>query len=179
MALANLTYSEKRRDLHLFDAFDDICEPDSENDAGKAIQELNNLGIETKNNGGLNPIKGIYNNIGGHGTIEACKDLIIKQISYPKNHVIFHKGWFQETLPIDAEKIDKIAILRLDGDWYASTKICLDYLYDKVVSGGFIIIDDYGHYEGCAKAVDEFINKKQLKVYMNFVDYTCRYWIKP
>ena len=69
--------------------------------------------------------------------------------------------------------------MRLDGDWYASTKVCLDCLYDKVVSGGFVIVDDYGYYEGCRKAVDEFIDKKRVEVFLSQIDYGCVYWIKP
>jgi O-methyltransferase len=65
------------------------------------------------------------------------------------------KGWFSDTL----HKLDTgpIALLRLDADWYESTKICLHALYDKVVVGGIIIIDDYYVWDGCAKAVHEFL----------------------
>jgi hypothetical protein len=179
MALANLKNSQNRRDLHLFDAFDDICQPNSEVDGKRAMDEIKALGFKNQNQGNLKPIKGIYDTLGGHGTIEICKELLIDQINYPEEKIHFHKGWFQDTLPVDSAKINEIAILRLDGDWYASTKVCLDFLYEKVVPGGFVIIDDYGHYEGCAKAVNEFLEKHQLKVYLNQVDYTCRYWIKP
>lgn len=178
MALANLKYGKVKRDLHLFDAFDDICEPDAEKDKGVAFEELEQLGFKHKMAGKLIPIKGIYAGIGGHGTIEECEKLLLEKIKYPKNNIIFHKGWFQNTLPLNASKIGPIAILRLDGDWYASTKVCLENLFDQVVSGGFVIIDDYGHYEGCKKAVDEFIHEKKLNVFLHFVDYTCRYWIK-
>ena len=78
-----------------------------------------------------------------------------------------------------APAIGPIAILRLDGDWYASTKICLEHLYDQVVSGGFVIVDDYGTYEGCRKAVDEFLAARGLHVFLSHVDPDCRYWIKP
>lgn len=93
-----------------------------------------------------------------------------------KDKVNIVKGWFKNTVP--SAKIDKIAILRLDGDWYESTKVCLDSLYDKVSPGGFIIIDDYGHWEGCQKAVDEFIEKRRLKIEFNVTDYTERWWQK-
>jgi hypothetical protein len=83
------------------------------------------------------------------------------------------------TLPNDADEVGEIAILRLDGDWYASTRVCLEHLYDKVVRGGFIIVDDYGCYEGCKKAVDEFMKTKSIQAYLNFIDDTGRYWIKP
>ena len=72
----------------------------------------------------------------------------------------FVKGWFQDTVPKNNH--GPIAILRLDGDLYASTKICLEHLYKKVVPGGFIIIDDYG-LAGCKKAVDEFMGTDQFK----------------
>ena len=73
---------------------------------------------------------------------------------------------------------DTIAILRLDTDWYESTKFELDHFYDKVVNGGFIIIDDYGHWKGCKKAVDEFLEKyPEIKIHQ--IDYTGIYFIKP
>jgi hypothetical protein len=66
----------------------------------------------------------------------------------------------------------------LDGDWYESTKICLEKLYDKVIDGGIIIIDDYGHFIGAKKATDEF--RKNNKIYSPLIqtDYTEHYWIK-
>lgn len=77
------------------------------------------------------------------------------------------KGWFSETIPKfvkDRESLP-IAILRLDGDWYDSTKICLDYLYSMVVPNGVVIIDDYYAWQGCKKATDEFLKKnKNLKL---------------
>jgi hypothetical protein len=56
-----------------------------------------------------------------------------------------------------------IAILRLDGDWYESTRICLEHLYDRVVPGGFIILDDYNGVEGCKRATDEFTAARAAK----------------
>lgn len=67
--------------------------------------------------------------------------------------VKFLKGWFQDTLP--TAPIDRIALLRFDGDMYGSTMDCLRNLYHKVSKGGFIIIDDYG-LPGCRAAIDDF-----------------------
>jgi hypothetical protein len=67
----------------------------------------------------------------------------------------FHPGWFQHTVP--ACGIDAIALLRLDGDLYESTRVCLKYLGPKVSSGGYIVVDDY-NLTGCRKAVDEFLD---------------------
>ncbi len=71
------------------------------------------------------------------------------------------KGWFNETLPNSNFK-NGIALLRLDGDWYDSTMTCLEILYDNVVENGIIIIDDYYCWEGCRKAVHDFLSKNKL-----------------
>jgi len=72
----------------------------------------------------------------------------------------------------------KIAVLRLDTDWYESTKFELDHFYDKVVPGGIVIIDDYGHWQGCKKAVDEFI-EAHPSIKLSEVDYTGVFFEKP
>jgi hypothetical protein len=76
------------------------------------------------------------------------------------------------------DEVGPIGVLRLDGDWYESTKCCLDQLFDQVVPGGYIIIDDYGHWEGCRHAVDEFLAHRNLDVELVTVDYTGRYFRK-
>jgi O-methyltransferase len=65
------------------------------------------------------------------------------------------KGLFQDTMP--AVTIPPIAVLHLDGDWYDSTKTCLTYLWPQVSPGGVVQFDDYGAWQGCRKAVDEFL----------------------
>jgi O-methyltransferase len=178
MALANMKYGKKRRHIHLFDSFQEICAPDYSVDGEKAILETKKW-TQGCSNGKLVPLTGIYDVMGGPGTLEGNKDLLECNIGYDSGYLHYHKGWFQDTLPNDADKIGDIAILRLDGDWYASTKVCLEYLYDKVVSGGFIIIDDYWAYDGCKKAVDEFIQSRGIKAFLIDVDLVCVYWIKP
>jgi hypothetical protein len=75
--------------------------------------------------------------------------------------------------------VGPVAILRLDGDWYASIKVCLESLYGNVVSGGFVVVDDYGVYEGCTRAVDEFLDRNGINVFLHQVDEGCAYFIKP
>src|SRR5215471_2710162 len=72
------------------------------------------------------------------------------------------KGWFDQTLPAMRDRIGPIAILRIDADWYASVKCCLEHLYDLVVEDGFIIFDDYYTFDGCAIAVHEFLGRRGL-----------------
>jgi len=163
------------RNIHLFDCFDDICQPDFTVDGEKAVREAGGLNFSK---GELNPIKGIYDNQVGCGNEIMVKSLIVDDIGYPSKNVLIHKGWFQDTLPVTQKTIKQIALLRLDGDWYASTKVCLEYLYDKVAVGGIIIIDDYLCYEGCKKAVDEFLKKKNIMPFLIKVDDFCVYWIK-
>lgn len=179
MALCNMRFSSKRRNLHLYDSFTEICEPDPSVDGERAIQDINRLmGKKNQTEGRLIPLKGIYDNYGGPGTLEDNRDLLEKKIGYPNNKIFYHKGWFQETLPLSHKKINKIAILRLDGDWYSSTKVCLEYLFKKVVKGGVIIIDDYGTYDGCKKAFDEFMEENNFIYFLSSVDRDCRYMIK-
>ena len=66
------------------------------------------------------------------------------------------KGWFAETLPRWSGWIGEIAMLHLDADWYQSTIECLEYLYPQLVAGGLLILDDYGHWDGCKVACQEY-----------------------
>ena len=181
MAKGNLDYGSTRRPLHLFDAFDDICPPDAAIDGAKAIADMKNLaGMKNEQDmhGQLEPVKGAYDFIGGHGTIDACKNLLENTLKYPAEQIHYHKGWFQNTVPADADQIDQIAILRLDGDWYDSIKVCLDHLYKKVATGGVVVIDDYGYYDGCTKAVNEFLIANNIKTFLSYSSIGCRYFVK-
>jgi len=182
MAKANLQFGSSRRQLYLFDAFDNICPPDAEVDGNKAIKDTKEiLGLSDikEMTGQLESIEGGYDSLGGHGTIQICKDLLERIINYPSKYIHFKKGWFQDTLPIAKDEINAIAILRLDGDWYASIKVCLENLYDKVSQGGLVVIDDYGYYEGCTKAVDEFLEERNIKTFLSYSSPNCRYFVKP
>lgn len=179
MALINLKHGRTRRPMHLFDSFDDICAPDGTLDGDRAVSEAKYYaGENARTDGALQPMKGFYETMGGVGTLAENKRLLEEVISYDPAYISYHVGWFQDTLPRQRNEVDKIAILRLDGDWYSSIKICLENLYSKVVAGGFIIIDDYGYYEGCTKAVDEFRSSHGIKEYMHYVDDGCCYWMK-
>jgi O-methyltransferase len=176
MAIANLRYGARRRKLHLFDAFEEICAPNKDLDGEIAINEVKKtLGKEALIEGEMKPLTGIYDRFGGPGDLDGCKFLIEESIKYPANFVHYHKGWFQDTIPVISKDIEKIAILRLDGDWYESTKVSLEYLYDKVVSNGIIIFDDYGLYSGCKKAVDDFLESRKECYYLHYSSWACRY----
>jgi O-methyltransferase len=86
------------------------------------------------------------------------------------------EGLFQETFP--TVQIPKIALLNIDADWYESVKLCLEMFYDCVAPKGFVCLDDYGHWPGCRRAVDEFFEKRGLSYPLQVVDYTARWFQK-
>lgn len=92
-------------------------------------------------------------------------------------NVHFIQGWFADTMPkLRADGPRQIAVLRLDGDYYHSTKVVLDNLYDRVVPGGIVIIDDYYIYEQCAQAVEEFRDRHGLTQELHQIDFAGAWW---
>jgi O-methyltransferase len=88
----------------------------------------------------------------------------------------FVKGKVEETIP--AHSPDSISILRLDTDWYESTRHELVHLFPRLTRGGVLIIDDYGHWKGSRRAVDEYFEGLGVTVLLNRVDYTGRIGVK-
>ena len=80
------------------------------------------------------------------------------------DNVTLVKGYVQDTFPKYLNDIGSIGLLHLDMDFYKATIYALETLYDKVIVGGYIVIDDYNAYKGCKKAVHEFIKKRGLDV---------------
>ncbi len=93
-------------------------------------------------------------------------------------NVPFLKGWFKDTLP--EAPIDRLAVLRLDGDYYQSTMDALTALYDRVSPGGFVIVDDYGEdlWTDCRQAIEDFRTANTITDPLVRVDETCVYWRK-
>lgn len=88
-------------------------------------------------------------------------------------------GWFEESLPPRVREIGPIAVLRLDNDWYRSTRFCLETLYDGVVPGGAVIVDDYHTFIGCRKAIDEFRAARGIRSSMVTAEFgTEAHWFK-
>jgi O-methyltransferase len=85
-------------------------------------------------------------------------DQAMKMSGTPRYQLV--KGWFKDTLP-GFTPPEKIALLRLDGDWYESTIVCLDYLFLHLADNALVIIDDYYAWEGCTRAVNEFVARSR------------------
>ena len=92
------------------------------------------------------------------------------------DRVCFLPGWFSDTLP--AAPIEQLALLRIDADLYQSTREVLEALYDKVVAGGFVIVDDYGAFLACRQAVDEFRAARRIAEPLRRVDRHRVFWRK-
>ena len=100
----------------------------------------------------------------------------MQKTGYPVDKLNYIIGKVEETLK--NTRPDKIALLRLDTDWYESTKIELEMLYPLIVQDGVLIIDDYGHFSGAKKAVDEYFMTINRPPLFNRIDYTGRLIIK-
>ncbi len=96
--------------------------------------------------------------------------------AYPPDRVHFVKGKVEDTVPERAP--EKIALLRLDTDWYASTRHELEHLFPRLSVGGVLIIDDYGHWQGARKAVDEYFGALDERIFLQRIDYTGRIAIR-
>ncbi len=90
------------------------------------------------------------------------------------DQVRFIRGWFSDTLP--KAPIEQLAVLRLDGDMYESTKVALDSLYPKLSPGGYVIIDDYGAIPACRRAVSDFRLENGVEEEIHEIDWTGVYW---
>lgn len=96
---------------------------------------------------------------------------------YPEELLHFVVGPVEETIPGQAP--ERIALVRLDTDWYESTRHELEHLWDRLEPGGGLIIDDYGHWQGARQATDEFFASRGTPVLLHRVDYTGRVAVKP
>jgi len=98
--------------------------------------------------------------------------------NYNEDNIHYIEGKVEDTLPATLPD-EGIALLRLDTDWYESTKHELKHLFPKVVQCGVLIVDDYGHWEGSRKATDEYFQETNTPILLNRIDYTGRVAIKP
>lgn len=132
------------RDIHLFDTFEGMTEPTDKDvaldDSRPAAERLETSTKSAK--------------IWAFASLEDVQEGL-KTLDYPYERFHFVQGPVEETIPENAP--ERIALLRLDTDWYESTKHELEHLYDRLVPGGVLIIDDYGSWEGSKLATDEFM----------------------
>ena len=175
LAAANLQNSNLPRELHLFDSFEGLPFPDPKRDTKIDPHWFENHIIPdmTGREGELTSSKGLTG-----ASVEDVQTIVNETIGYPKEHTHIHKGWFQDTLP-EYESLNRpIALLRLDGDLYDSTQVVLEALFPLVVSGGFVIIDDWC-LPGAKTAVFDYFEKENISLFPNIINPISCYFIKP
>ena len=165
--LALKNKKDTSRKIYLYDTYEGMSEP---TEVDKVLSGTS--AAQLLDDSDINDASSVW----CYSSIEEVKENL-SQLNYPASHISFIKGKVEDSIPNTIP--NKIAVLRLDTDWYESTKHELEHLYPLLVSGGVLIIDDYGHWEGAKKAVDEYIEKNDLKLLLNRIDYTGRIAIKP
>jgi hypothetical protein len=153
---------DTERDLYLYDTF--AAEMPPATDADVRILD----GLE-----GSNPVA---IELAGQPTADRARALVATS-GYPVERIHVVQGLVEETIPLQAP--ETIALLRLDTDWYESTLHELQELYPRLSRGGILIVDDYGHWAGARRAVDEYFARLQAAPYLARVDYTVRLGVKP
>ncbi|RKX83724.1 MAG: macrocin O-methyltransferase [Spirochaetes bacterium] len=166
IAMALELFEDTNRKIYLYDTYEGMPKPTEEDVIswnGRSVLEK----WEEDNSG-------IKDNFGSWavGLEEVKTNISITE--YPENNLIFVPG--DVALTLKKVKPATIALLRLDTDWYASTVEELEILYPLVVEKGVLIIDDYGHFDGARKAVDEYFENRTIL--LNRIDYTGRIGIK-
>lgn len=165
MAMRLVQHNSLHVDLYLFDTYSGMSAPSSidiEAHSGKAASDLMKKADDDALVLAYAPLELVRKNM--------------DETNYPQNKIHYIEGDVVETLA--TAEIQDIALLRLDTDWYESTLAELGYLLPRLVKGGICILDDYGHWEGSKKAVDEFFENSEFKPLMFHVDYTCRAFIR-
>jgi len=158
-----LQSNDVSRDLYLFDTFEGMAPP-TPKDVDYSGKQASDLLEEDPG----------YKCAGA--PLDLVKDVLYRT-SYPREKIHFVPGKVEETIPAAAP--DTIALLRLDTDWYESTRHELVHLFPRLSRAGVIIIDDYGHWRGSREACDEYFAQNRIPILLNRIDYTGRIALKP
>jgi len=168
MALALQRFGGVGRRLYCFDTFEGMPPPgarDVRNDTGMPAAEILSAADKTADRSvwAIAPLDHVRRNLASTG--------------YPPELLAYCVGKVEDTLPGSAPA--EIALLRLDTDWYGSTRHELVHLYPRLAAGGVLIIDDYGYWRGARQATDEYFLETRHKMLLNRIDNTGRIGIKP
>ncbi len=164
VALALLARGDTSRNLYLYDTFEGMSEP-TEADrslSGELAQQQLDRTARDEPLWAVASLEDVQANLWATG--------------YPRERIHFIRGKVEETIP--ATLPARIALLRLDTDWYESTRHELQHLYPLLSRHGLLIIDDYGHWQGARQAVDEYFAASDHPVFLHRVDYTARLVVK-
>jgi O-methyltransferase len=171
MVIANQRHNTDRH-IYLFDTFEGLPEPTSNKNglaAKRLFKELHNKNVHNVSTNEIDMLiarRDIEDGKWVYGPLDVVKNNLYYS-GYPQEKIHFVQGKVEDTLMVKANLPDKIALLRLDTDWYGldtdwyeSTKIELEVLYDRLVPGGLLVVDDYCIWPGSMSAVDEYFREK-------------------
>jgi O-methyltransferase len=160
-ALTLLGAGTTDRDIYLFDTFEGMTPP---------------TGVDQSFDGV--PAAQHYQALNGNWCASGLDEVRanMAKTGYPHDRFHYVRGRVEDTIPATCP--DRIALLRLDTDWYESTKHELQHLYPRLVTGGVLIVDDYGHWSGCRKAVDEYFDALSTPLLLTRLDYSGRMAVK-
>lgn len=164
IALALMARGDTSRHLYLYDTFEGMSEP-TEHDKALSGELAQTQLARTDREHPLWAVAGLDD-------VKAN----LASTGYPAERIHYVQGKVEDTIPATLPK--QIALLRLDTDWYESTRHELQHLYPLLAKHGPLIIDDYGHWQGARQAVDEYFANAAEPVFLHRVDYTARLHIK-
>jgi O-methyltransferase len=169
MAQTLIDLGAANREIYLYDTFEGMTEP-TEQDTSPYQEPAS----QTWRDSGGEPWKDLLFD-GDRNSVDAVRGLLVGS-GYPEDLLRFVQGPVETTIPETVP--ESIALLRLDTDWYESTWHELEHLYPRLSPGGVLIIDDYGHWDGCRRAVDEYFEKVAEPVLLHRIDYAGRIAVK-
>ena len=160
VALTLLAHGDQGRSLYLFETFEGMSSPTDKDKSFDGVHADAQLERDPYRSG-----------IWCYASLEDVRANILST-GYPKEKIHLIKGKVEDTIP--QSKPPNLSLLRLDTDWYESTKHELEHLFPRLHNKGILIIDDYGHWQGAKKAVDEYFSEHGGNVYLHRIDYTGR-----
>jgi O-methyltransferase len=166
VALTLLKLNQSHKDIHLFDTFAGNVRPghlDVSFDGTPAVEEFERNRITDDSSHW------------SYASLDEVKAAVYST-GYNQERIHFIEGRVEDTIPDQAPPA--ISLLRLDTDWYESTRHELMHLFPRLSRGGVLIIDDYGHYQGARQACDEYFSDSNICLLLNRIDYTGRIAVK-
>jgi hypothetical protein len=164
VALTLLAHGDRSRSLYLFDTFEGMSPPSGDDKSLDGIAADVQLERDPQGTG-----------VWCYASLDDVRANILST-GYPADKIHLIKGKVEDTIPRNIPS--SLSLLRLDTDWYESTKHELRHLYPLLNTRGILIIDDYGHWQGAKKAVDEYFAELEVKDYLHRIDYTGRILVK-
>lgn len=155
------------RNLWLYDTFEGMSAPTSSDSSYDGLDAAVQLASQDKD---------LPTSVWCYSPIEEVRRNVLST-AFPEALLRFVKGKVEDTIPQEAPS--QIALLRLDTDWYESTRHELEHLYPRLTPGGILIIDDYGYWKGARQAVDEYFSKVDPDIFFVRIDSSARMAVKP